>query len=207
MLAFHTLSKRSSMPGYRSGFVAGDPDLVAALKRYRPNTGTAPQTFVQRASVAAWSDEEHVVEIRERYARQARRPAARAARRRGLEPAGGDATFFLWMARARRRRRRVRRAARAGHRRRAGLVARPGGEGHVRVALVPTVRVRRAAAARCSAVGVQHLVEAAPRARALEGLDGAGLLLRRKSMFDAPLSSSALTTSPPGSVTRVPAVM
>ncbi len=60
----NTLSKRSSMPGYRSGFVAGDPELVAALKRYRPNVGVAPQEFVQRASVAAWGDEAHVEEVR-----------------------------------------------------------------------------------------------------------------------------------------------
>jgi acetylornithine aminotransferase len=51
------------MPGYRSGFIAGDPALIAALKKYRPNVGTAPQTFVQRASVAAWDDDGHVAEI------------------------------------------------------------------------------------------------------------------------------------------------
>jgi acetylornithine aminotransferase len=50
IVAFNTLSKRSSMPGYRSGFVAGPPDLVAALKAFRPTVGTAPQEFVQRAS-------------------------------------------------------------------------------------------------------------------------------------------------------------
>jgi len=58
--AFNTLSKRSSMTGYRSGFVAGPPEIVAALKAYRPTVGTAPQEFVQRASVAAWDDERHV---------------------------------------------------------------------------------------------------------------------------------------------------
>ncbi|HWT22206.1 MAG TPA: aminotransferase class I/II-fold pyridoxal phosphate-dependent enzyme, partial [Solirubrobacteraceae bacterium] len=64
---FNTLSKRSSMPGYRSGFVAGDPALVAALKRYRPNVGVAPPAFVQRAAVAAWGDEAHVEAVRARY--------------------------------------------------------------------------------------------------------------------------------------------
>src|SRR3954452_7174509 len=67
VIAFNTLSKRSSMPGYRSGFVAGDPEVIAALKRYRPNTGTAPPAFVQRAAIAAWGDEEHVAETRGRY--------------------------------------------------------------------------------------------------------------------------------------------
>ncbi|MEA2441757.1 MAG: N-succinyldiaminopimelate aminotransferase, partial [Thermoleophilaceae bacterium] len=67
LLVFNTLSKRSSMPGYRSGFVAGDPELVAALKRYRPNVGTAPQAFVQRAGAAAWRDEDHVEAVRATY--------------------------------------------------------------------------------------------------------------------------------------------
>ena len=135
VIAFNTLSKRSSMPGYRSGFVAGDRRLIAALKRYRPNVGTAPQTFVQRASVAAWEDEEHVAETRARYAakREIVLPALREA---GLEPAGGDASFFLWM-------RAPREFATTMLER--GVVVTPGeylgagGEGHVRVALVPTL--------------------------------------------------------------------
>jgi acetylornithine aminotransferase len=146
VLAFHTLSKRSSMPGYRSGFVAGDPELIARLKRFRPMTGTAPPTFVQRASVVAWSDDAHVDETRARYAakREVLLPALRAA---GLEPAGGDASFFLWL--------RVpggddeALAARWLER---GVVVTPGsylgagGEGHVRVALVPTLEACRRAA-------------------------------------------------------------
>src|ERR687894_1583038 len=84
------------MPGYRCGFLAGDAALISELKRFRPNVGTAPQTFVQRAAVAAWEDEEHVVATRARYAakRDVVLPALEAA---GLERAGGDATFFLWM--------------------------------------------------------------------------------------------------------------
>jgi acetylornithine aminotransferase len=93
---FNTLSKRSSMPGYRSGFVAGDPEIVAALKKYRPNVGVAPLEFVQRAAIAAWGDESHVAEVRERYRakRDALLPALESV---GLRDAGGDATFFLWM--------------------------------------------------------------------------------------------------------------
>ena len=139
VVVFNTLSKRSSMPGYRSGFAAGDPEIVAALKRFRPNTGTAPQRFVQRASIAAWADEEHVRETRERYARK-RDIVLPALRDAGLEAAGGDASFFLWM--------RVPGGDDEGfatgllaH----GIVVTPGsylgagGEGHVRAALVPTV--------------------------------------------------------------------
>jgi acetylornithine aminotransferase len=146
VLAFHTLSKRSSMPGYRSGFVAGDPEIVAALRRHRPSAGTTPQLFVQHASVAAWNDDAHVAEVRARYAakREVLLPALLEA---GLEPAGGDASFFLWM--------RVPSGddvafaeALLEH----GIVVAPGswlgagGEGHVRVALVPGLDACRRAA-------------------------------------------------------------
>jgi acetylornithine aminotransferase len=96
MVVMNTLSKRSSMPGYRSGFLAGDPELIAAIRRYRPNVGVAPQEFVQRAAIVAWDDEEHVVAVRERYARKRELmlPALEAA---GFSLAGGDATFFLWL--------------------------------------------------------------------------------------------------------------
>jgi acetylornithine aminotransferase len=132
---FNTLSKRSSVPGYRSGFVAGDPALIAALKRYRPNVGVAPQAFVQRAAAIAWDEEAHVAQVRERYAAKRERllPALEA---RGLRHAGGDATFFLWLA-----------GAQPGEHERlleAGLVLTPGdffgpaGAGYLRLALVPT---------------------------------------------------------------------
>ena len=96
VVALNTLSKRSSMPGYRSGFIAGDARLIAAIKRYRPNVGVAPQVFVQRAAVAAWGDEAHVEAVRARYARKRELllPALEAA---GFALAGGDATFFLWV--------------------------------------------------------------------------------------------------------------
>lgn len=153
VLAFHTLSKRSSMPGYRSGFVAGDPQLVAALKRFRPNVGVAPQTFVQRAAVAAWGDEEHVDAVRAVYRakRDALLPALLAA---GLRPAGGHASFFLWLALPDGWSSSEAYAlALLG----VGVVVAPGaffgaaGEGFVRVALVPTLDECRAAAARIGA--------------------------------------------------------
>jgi succinyldiaminopimelate transaminase len=148
LAVLNTLSKRSSMPGYRCGFVAGDPELVAALKRYRPNVGLAPQTFVQRAAAAAWADEEHVIQTRERYRakRDALLPALLAA---GLEPSGGDASFFLWL--------RVpggedaeafalRLLNERGVAFAPGTYFGPGGEAHVRVALVPTLADCRRAA-------------------------------------------------------------
>ena len=130
---FNTLSKRSSMPGYRSGFVAGDAELVAALKRYRPNVGVAPQDFVQRAAAAAWGDEAHVDGVRDLY-RAKREVLLPALEARGLRHAGGDATFFLWL------------EAPPGEHERLlehGLVLAPGeffgpaGDGYLRLALVP----------------------------------------------------------------------
>jgi acetylornithine aminotransferase len=146
VLAFNTLSKRSSMPGYRSGFVAGDRELIGPLKRFRPNTGTAPPTFLQRAAIAAWGDEDHVAETRERYRakREVLLPALLAT---GLEPAGGDASFFLWL--------RVPGGddeAFATALLQDGVLVTPGsylgagGEGYVRAALVPTVEECRRAA-------------------------------------------------------------
>ena len=133
---FNTLSKRSSMPGYRSGFVAGDPDLIAALKRYRPNVGVAPPEFIQRAAAVAWGDEQHVVDVREVY-RAKRDVMVPALEAHGLRHAGGDATFFLWLE-----------GAPEGEHERLleqGLILTPGdyfgpaGAGYLRLALVPTL--------------------------------------------------------------------
>src|SRR6476659_4027660 len=96
IVVFQTLSKRSSMTGYRSGFVAGSPEIVAALKAYRPTVGTAPQEFVQRASVAAWNDERHVEETRARY-RAKREVLIPAIESRGIRVAGSEATMYLWL--------------------------------------------------------------------------------------------------------------
>jgi succinyldiaminopimelate transaminase len=93
---FNTLSKRSSMTGYRSGFVAAHEELIAALKQFRPSVGTAPQEFVQRASVAAWSDEEHVERTREVYRRK-RDALLPTFERKGVRVAGSAATMFLWL--------------------------------------------------------------------------------------------------------------
>ena len=76
------------MTGYRSGFVAADPDLIAALKQFRPSVGTAPQEFVQRASVVAWNDEEHVERTRDAYRRK-REALLPTLARKGMRVAGG----------------------------------------------------------------------------------------------------------------------
>jgi succinyldiaminopimelate transaminase len=95
VVVFNTLSKRSSMTGYRSGFAAGDPGLISALKAFRPTVGTAPQEFVQRASVVAWGDEEHVAETRERYGRK-RTLFLELFERKRIRVAGSEATMYIW---------------------------------------------------------------------------------------------------------------
>lgn len=97
VIVFQTLSKRSSMTGYRSGFVAAPPEVIAALKAYRPTVGTAPQEFVQRASVVAWNDERHVEETRGRY-RAKRDVLLPVLERKRWEVVASDATMYLWVA-------------------------------------------------------------------------------------------------------------
>jgi acetylornithine aminotransferase len=138
VVVLNTLSKRSSMPGYRSGFVAGDPELVALLKRYRPNVGVAPQAFVQRAAAAAWGDEAHVEEVRAGY-RAKRDILLPLLEARGLRSAGGDATFFLWLDAG------AQADLLAERMLDEGIVVAPGsyfgaaGTGYLRLALVPTL--------------------------------------------------------------------
>jgi succinyldiaminopimelate transaminase len=137
IVVFNTLSKRSSMTGYRSGFVCAPEEICDALRAFRPTVGTAPQEFVQRASVAAWSDDAHVEDVRALYARK-RAVLLPALEERGLRLAGSAATFYLWVD--------VGGPAEPFSRRllEHGIVSAPGsffgpaGDGYVRFALVPT---------------------------------------------------------------------
>lgn len=139
VVAFNTLSKRSSMTGFRSGFVAGDPELVAALKQFRPNVGTAPQEFVQRASIVAWDDEEHVERARLSY-RSKRELFLALFARAGLRNAGGPTTMYLWVAvpDGETSEQHADRLLDAGVVVAPGSFLGPSGEGYVRYALVPT---------------------------------------------------------------------
>jgi len=136
---FQTLSKRSSMTGYRSGFVAGSLELIAALRQYRPTVGTAPQEFVQRASVVAWNDEQHVERTREVYRRK-RGALLPALSRKGIRVAGSEATMYLWLEVPTGESSEELATRLLEH----GLIVSPGtffgpsGEGYWRLALVPT---------------------------------------------------------------------
>lgn len=66
-IVFHSLSKRSNLPGLRSGFVAGDADILARYYRYRTYEGCALPLHTQQVSATAWSDEAHVEANRQRY--------------------------------------------------------------------------------------------------------------------------------------------
>jgi acetylornithine aminotransferase len=145
--AFNTLSKRSSMTGYRSGFVAADAEVIRALKQFRPTVGTAPQEFVQRASVVAWNDEEHVERTRAAYRRKREALLPTLARKR-IRVAGGTATMFLWLEVPNGESSESFAARLLEH----GLIVSPGtffgpaGEGYWRLALVPTEEECRRAA-------------------------------------------------------------
>ena len=66
-IVFHSLSKRSNVPGMRSGFVAGDERIIGAFLSYRTYHGCAMPPYVQAASMRAWQDEDHVIENRNMY--------------------------------------------------------------------------------------------------------------------------------------------
>lgn len=137
---FNTQSKRSSMTGYRSGFVVGPPELIAGLKLYRPLAGVAVPEFIQRATIKALAGEEHVARMRDVYAAK-RDLFLEFFQHKSIRVAGSEATFYLWC--------QVpdgetseQFAARLLER---GVVVAPGsffgdcGEGYFRVALVPTL--------------------------------------------------------------------
>ncbi|MDP9329728.1 MAG: aminotransferase class I/II-fold pyridoxal phosphate-dependent enzyme [Actinomycetota bacterium] len=154
VVTLSTLSKRSSMTGYRSGFAAGDPDLIGALKRLRPSVGVTPQEFVQRASIAAWGDESHVERSRELYGRK-REVFKELFASHDVHIAGSVATFYLWV--------KVPQGLTSVDwsldlLERAGVIVAPGsffgdeGEGYVRIAMVPSLEDCEKAAASLDAI-------------------------------------------------------
>ena len=94
LLMFTSLSKRSNVPGLRSGFVAGDAALIGSFLRYRTYHGSAMSPVVQAASIAAWSDEGHVVENRRQYRDKFAQVTPLLAD--VLDVQLPDAGFYLW---------------------------------------------------------------------------------------------------------------
>ncbi|MFT5502428.1 MAG: N-succinyldiaminopimelate aminotransferase [Gammaproteobacteria bacterium] len=93
-LVFHSLSKRSNLPGLRSGFVAGDANILNRFLLYRTYHGCSMPPATQAASALAWADETHVVENRERYRRKFDQVLAILSDT--LAPPKPDAGFYLW---------------------------------------------------------------------------------------------------------------
>ena len=93
-VVFHSLSKRSNLPGLRSGFVAGDADILKQYLRYRTYHGCALPLPVQAASIAAWNDEAHVLANRELYRQKF--TAVLDILQPVLDVAAPDAGFYLW---------------------------------------------------------------------------------------------------------------
>lgn len=96
LIAFTSLSKRSNVPGLRSGFVAGDAALIKKFLLYRTYHGSAMSGVVQAASIAAWNDEAHVIENRAQYRAKFARVTPILAE--VLDVALPDAGFYLWAA-------------------------------------------------------------------------------------------------------------
>ncbi len=153
VLALFTLSKRSAMTGYRSGFMVGDERLIDALRRFRPSAGVATPDFIQDAATAAWNDDAHTEAQRRGYGEK-RELFRELFARRGWRVEASEATFYLWM------------AAPGGDDvafveslltlgivTTPGSYLGPGGEGYVRWALVPTMERCREAVARLEQAG------------------------------------------------------
>jgi aspartate/methionine/tyrosine aminotransferase len=127
------------MTGYRTAMMAGDPELISALKKLRPSIGVATQSFVQDAASAAWNDDAHVEERRRTFGEK--RELFKGFFERGnLHYLPTDASFYLWVA--------VPGGDDEAYALRLleeGIVVAPGrsfgsgGEGYLRVALVPAL--------------------------------------------------------------------
>jgi LL-diaminopimelate aminotransferase len=140
VLSFGSLSKRSGMTGYRSGYIAGDAEAITALKRARPNFGVGSQDFVQAAATVAWADDTHVTERRGIF-RAKRDRLASFLTGQGFDVSGSQGAIYLWV--------RVPKAVGGDvffarlleH----GIIVSPGesfgagGQGYFRLALVPTL--------------------------------------------------------------------
>ena len=93
-VVFHSLSKRSNLPGLRSGFVAGDAEILKAFLLYRTYHGCAMPVQTQLASVAAWNDEAHVRENRDQY--RAKYDAVLDILAPVMDVQRPDGSFYLW---------------------------------------------------------------------------------------------------------------
>jgi succinyldiaminopimelate transaminase len=137
LLAIHSLSKTSSMAGYRAGFVAGDAEVVSELLAVRKHAGMMVPTAVQAAMTAALDDDDHETRQRERYARR-RALLLPALEGVGLTIDNSEAGLYLWATRGEPCRDTVAWLAQKGILVAPGEFYGPRGAQHVRVALTAT---------------------------------------------------------------------
>ena len=137
LLAVHSLSKTSSLAGYRAGFIAGDPALVAELLAVRKHAGMIVPTPVQAAMVAALDDDVHEAAQRARYAAR-RRALLAAVRNAGFTVEHSEAGLYLWATRGESSRDTVAWLAQRGILVAPGEFYGPRGEQFVRIALTAT---------------------------------------------------------------------
>ncbi len=136
VVSYLSLSKRSGMTGYRSAAMVGDARAIRTLTSLRTSTGTAPPEFTQIAAAAAWSDDSHVQERRRIFAEK-RRILRTAFEESGFQVAASTAGLYLWVEVGDDLEATTRLLER-------GVVVSPGrafgagGEGHIRLALVPS---------------------------------------------------------------------
>jgi succinyldiaminopimelate transaminase len=150
LLAVHSLSKTSSLAGYRAGFVAGDRELIAELLAVRKHAGMMVPTPVQAAMVAALDDDPHEHEQRERYARR-RAVLMSALKAAGMTVDDSEAGLYVWATRGEPCRDTVAWLAQRGILVAPGEFYGPCGSHHVRVALTATDERISAAAGRLTA--------------------------------------------------------
>ncbi|WP_456426822.1 succinyldiaminopimelate transaminase [Desulfurobacterium sp.] len=146
VVVFHSLSKRSGMTGYRSGFVAGDDKIIKEYLRFRSSFGVGSPEFIQIGAREAWKDEKHVEKRREIF-RKKKEIFEEFFKNEGLEFLDVKATFYFWVKVPEG----ISSKDYALHLLKYGIVVSPGeffgngGEGFFRIALVPSVEECREA--------------------------------------------------------------
>ncbi len=137
VIVYFSLSKRSGMTGYRSGAMVGDARAISTLRALRTGTGTAPPEFTQAAAIAAWNDDHHVAQRRELFRRK-REIVVGAFAGLGYETVASEAGLYVWL--------RVgddlsitSRLLEYGVVVSPGRIFGPGGEGYIRLAMVPAL--------------------------------------------------------------------
>ena len=95
VIAFHSLSKRNNMTGYRVGFACGDPEIITVFKKLKTNIDSGTSSFMQEAAIAALNDDTHVQLMREKY-QQRKDLMVAAFKKSGLQIDEPEGTFYIW---------------------------------------------------------------------------------------------------------------